>query len=473
MSFQHKLLWIWLAIVTTVLLWAAILSEGAYGGADSFMHYLISRYSWQDPNLFLHHWGKPVFTILSSPFAQLGFIGVRIFNILCALAASFLTFRTSENLGIKYPILAAILTGVATLAPPVYLSGLTEPLFGLTLILAIYLASSSKLSWSALVISFIPLIRTEGIIFIPLWILVSGLIKSWKTIPLLFTGLMMFSLLGWFGGMNLFWLITESPYGTAASYGSGDLLHFWNYREETFGSIFIVLLFFGVGWLASQWRLFTSKSTVSFTWILILISFFGYFVAHSVVWWQGTGSSAGLTRVMIGIVPVGAVIASASTQATVFITKGRNIIAYTLAAFTVLYQGFYSFSGSSTLSIPSKWGPEETVLQVAVDYMRENNLDNNYVVYFNPVVAFMLELNPFKTEKSRQQIPDRSQPELYIPNGAILLYDNHFGPVEGELDQSTLDRSEYYELKRVFTTHENHFMLNGDRYLVYVYQKVR
>jgi len=471
-SLQHKLLWIWLGLASVVLIWAASQSEGAYGGADSFMHYLISRYSWEDPNLFLHHWGKPVFTIISSPFAQVGFFGVRVFNILCAVGASYLAFKTAKSLGIEYPIFASILTIVATLGPPVYLSGLTEPLFGLTLILAVYLVSRSRLGWSTLIISFIPLIRSEGVIFIPLWLAVLGINRSWKLVPLLTTGIVTFSLLGWVSGIGFFWLLTESPYGTAASYGSGEILHFWNYREETFGSVFIFLFFFGFGWLTSQWKLFMNRSSLSLSWLLILASFFGYFAAHSIVWWLGTGSSVGLTRVMLGIVPIGAVIASASTQATVFIPKGRNIVVYVLAVFTIAYQGFYSFSGSSALSIPSKWGPEEKVLQAAVDYLRENNLNNNYVVYFNPVVAFMLDLNPFKTEKSRQRIPDRSHPELYIPNGAILLYDNHFGPIEGELDQSTLTESKYYELKRVFATHENHFMSNGDRYLVYVYQKV-
>ena len=38
--------------------------------------------------LYLDHWGKPLFTLLASPFAQLGFAGMKAFNALCMLGVA-------------------------------------------------------------------------------------------------------------------------------------------------------------------------------------------------------------------------------------------------------------------------------------------------------------------------------------------------------------------------------------------------
>jgi hypothetical protein len=46
---------------------------------DGIMHYYISNASWQNPSLFLDHWGKPLFILLSSPFSQFGFAGIVFF----------------------------------------------------------------------------------------------------------------------------------------------------------------------------------------------------------------------------------------------------------------------------------------------------------------------------------------------------------------------------------------------------------
>ena len=66
------------------------LSEGTIGGADDITHYRYSRYAYQNPYFFLHHWGKPFFTAVSSPFAQFGYNGIRIFNVLAGAAAAYL-----------------------------------------------------------------------------------------------------------------------------------------------------------------------------------------------------------------------------------------------------------------------------------------------------------------------------------------------------------------------------------------------
>jgi hypothetical protein len=64
------------------LIFMMLKSEVPNDVGDGIMHYFISNASWENPELFLHHWGKPLFILFSSSFAQFGFYGMVIFNII-------------------------------------------------------------------------------------------------------------------------------------------------------------------------------------------------------------------------------------------------------------------------------------------------------------------------------------------------------------------------------------------------------
>ena len=65
-----------------VLCLVAIFTNGTGDAGDSVQHYLFSKSAFKHPELFLDHWAKPIFVLLSAPFAQLGFVGMKIFNCL-------------------------------------------------------------------------------------------------------------------------------------------------------------------------------------------------------------------------------------------------------------------------------------------------------------------------------------------------------------------------------------------------------
>ena len=79
-------LW-WIALGVAAV-WMRHRSTGILESGDGIQHYQIARYAWQHHELFLHSWGKPLFTLLSSPFAQLGIWGMTIFNALCFVATA-------------------------------------------------------------------------------------------------------------------------------------------------------------------------------------------------------------------------------------------------------------------------------------------------------------------------------------------------------------------------------------------------
>jgi hypothetical protein len=77
-----------LLLLSALAVFFAILtaySEVTYDVGDGIRHFMVSKYSWQHSNLFMYSWGKPFFTLISSPFSQFGINGIYFFNILCGV----------------------------------------------------------------------------------------------------------------------------------------------------------------------------------------------------------------------------------------------------------------------------------------------------------------------------------------------------------------------------------------------------
>jgi hypothetical protein len=85
-------------IIAFILVMAAYYFEGTAGGGDSIFHYLYAKYAHLHPENFFNHWAKPVYTILAFPFAQLGFMGIKIFNIIMSLSACYFGYKISKQL---------------------------------------------------------------------------------------------------------------------------------------------------------------------------------------------------------------------------------------------------------------------------------------------------------------------------------------------------------------------------------------
>jgi len=83
--------------------------------------------------------GRPLFSILSSPFAQFGFYGIKVFNVILALMTMLLGFLTAKKLGYSSKLLAFVMIGFAPIYFITIFSALTEILAGFVLILSVYL----------------------------------------------------------------------------------------------------------------------------------------------------------------------------------------------------------------------------------------------------------------------------------------------------------------------------------------------
>lgn len=442
-----------------------------FGGGDSIVHYEFAHWGWKHPELLFKHWGKPVFTILASPFAQFGINGVRIYNMLAGLLTSWLAYKTVKTLKMQNPVIVIFFVVFTPIYFATMFSSLTEVTFSCFLMASVYLFFKDKYIFSAIAFSFLPIIRTESIILIPTFIFVLIIKRKYTCLPFLLTGFVLFSFLGMsFYNNNILWLITEMPYrgGTSEIYHSGSLFHFVNKTNLITGYIIGVLSFTGL--IMALWHFsfrdnFKNNKLLYFI-LLIPVPYLIFFVAHSFVWWKGIGNSAGLLRVMTAVTPLAAVTALYSYN---FLTKNLNTKIVTILSVIVL--SVVMSKGITTYKHSFYKSNSQQLLLQSVDYIKSNSLDTNKIYYFDPLVTFGLNLDKHDESKCNYTVPNINHPSTSIKNNSIIIWDAHFGPNEGRLPLENLMNDNGLVLLKSFFPKTPFKVLGGHSYAIYIFQK--
>lgn len=448
-------------------------TENSFGGGDHFSHFKLAHWGWVYPDMLFNHWGKPAFTILISPFAQFGIDGARLFNVFMGLGTALLIWLLAKHFRFNQSWSAVILV----LFTPVYFilmfTSLTEVTFSFVLVLAIYLFFKEKYIWSAIVLSFLPMVRTEGMILFPLFILAFSFKRQWFAIPFLSIGFFIISFFGRNFYKSFWWLITEMPYTGSAKdiYGSGSLFHFISYNHQILGSLLGILFLFGMLIMLFKWiRTDRFKFDDSFYFLLLVTgSFVLFFAAHSYVWWKGVGNSLGLIRIIGSVTPLAALTAMAGIDFlfnykkpwwTTFITIVL-IVALSLFVLDGVRKHKYGFK----LSRP------QLMMGEVADYLKANKLERHKIYYYNVYLAHKMNFDPRDNSKSREQLPRNETFMNSVPDSSIIVWDAHFGPNEGRMPLDKLKAKEELRELKVFKPKENFKVLGGHDYQIVVFQK--
>ena len=430
-------------------LWILFRSEGFVGDADSVTHYRFSRYSWRFPAFLLDHWAKPVFTLITSPFAQFGHTGVSVFNLLSGIASTWLVWLSAKKLGYSNRLLLPFLVFFTPIYTVLVISGQVEVLFGLFIMATVWLCLDKKYLWAAVVISFSHLVRTEGIIIIPIIGLFFLVKKQYRQIPWLLTGTIVYSIVGYFHFGDFFWLITQMPYtGKAEIFGTGSFWYYFDVWPKIFGVVNYLLIPLGI--LAILFKLLRKRESRHLDEaILIILPFVIYFMAHVVMWYTGIGRSLGMYRYMVSIVPVGALLS----------LRGFNAIFDFLERFTrskiagyffgVVVMALFISIPFQRYRIPQKLDGMNIVMKQAADFMISEKLNQNKLYYSDPAFEMFLVLDPFDDSKSRFRLPASSRPHHEVKPGEIVVWEGHFMALEG-VKLEDLQNSPYYEMLGLF-----------------------
>jgi hypothetical protein len=472
-----------IAAIIYVLL--VIFANGVNGGADTFTHYQMSRYSWIHHDLLLNQWGKPVFTVLFSPMAQFGLQAVIWTNLVLIFLEAYLVLKIANRLDLKRSWLAPLLFLSCPVVFDNAVSSLTEIICALFLILFIHWSLRGKFFLGAIILSFMPFARSEGFVILGVAAMFFFFTRRWKFIPLLAVGSIILNCIGyWCTGIPL-WIFDSNPYVNTeiTSYGSGSFFHFFIWAIPVFGIGFLFLLKstwlnahtilnrLTIDWkstlVSEESKSFILKHQVVF-WI-VLGSFWGYFMAHTVLWWQGMWASLGLLRVMF--VVAAPMVLLALIEINKFLDKIPALGNWKFVnVFVLVLCG--TAIGTNTLILgavgaPVEYGIEEAVLNEMKGWMKAEGVTTEGCVFAgHSYVSLALDRDPFDYTKMNQLRSFK-----YAQKGDLIVWDGHYGPNEENTPIEVMDADTTLILLQEFHPKREYRPLNNMPFYVRLYRK--
>ncbi|GAB5538234.1 MAG: hypothetical protein Salg2KO_03370 [Salibacteraceae bacterium] len=430
-----------LVVLSIALLALAFIIPGTGGDGDSVMHYLFAHHAFEHPANFFNHWAKPLFTLLASPFAYFGFTGMKVFNVLVAITTVIITYKSAKDLGLPHPMLAAGLLFLIPMYTVWIFSGLTEPLFALGVIAVVFLSIRQRWIAAACLLSFLPFVRSEGILLILVYGVYLIIEKKWRLIPLLIVGHAVYGVVGLIQYDTVLWPFTRIPYVGHGNYGSGDLTHFIVKLLYITGIPVFVL--FWTGFIALIWKFLSRRykePTISPEVMLIYGFTVTYIVAHSLFWWLGIFHSMGLPRVLIGVAPLIALIAARGVE-LIWRLLPHQTLRTVWIGMVILSASIFPFSNNKATPKVELWQLDETqrAFHILGDKYRKE--DAQYL-YSAPYAAIGFDINHFDKNQHRR---DWHSLKFDTVRNTYIIWDWWFSPTESGIDLSTLQRTKQIE----------------------------
>ncbi|MDQ3111787.1 MAG: hypothetical protein M3R17_18010 [Bacteroidota bacterium] len=430
-----------------ILLFYAVLAaftifyfNGTGDSGDSITHYLFAKYAPRHPDLYFHHWAKPVFVLLASPFAQFGFGGMKLFNVLNTLGTIFLTYKIAERLQLKNTYAVALLLIFSPMYFVLTFSGLTEPLFALFLAGAIFLCTKRKYLPAILLVSFMPFVRSEGLIFLGVFGVYLIAKQKWKLIPWLAAGHFVYSFAGYFAHQDLLWVFRKIPYAHFDSiYGRGDMGHFAKELFYILGLPALVLFLFG--FVALLKDILKRKKISRLVWIVVFGGFLCFFAAHTIFWYYGIFGSMGLTRVFICVIPLMALIMLKGfnflTEEIIPDRKNISVVLKVAILFYIVAFPFTRTHGAIVFDRDMTLSVEQKAAEEVGKFLFEQKTETPKIAYEAPHLAIALNIDPFDQRK-RTHLNAANLKTL--KSGDVLIWDNHFALLDMKINKEELDQ---------------------------------
>lgn len=461
---KNRYIYVLLVVYAVTALLTIIFFDGTGDAGDSIHHYQFARYAPLHIELFFDHWAKPFFVLLASPFAQLGFVGIKIFNVIVTFFSLFFTFKVLQKLNVNNAIVGAIFLMFSPLCFVLTFSGLTEPLFGLFLIMSLYALLEDKGILASILISFLPFIRSEGLIFLGVFGFYFLLKKQWKLIPLLLVGHVAYMFTGYFVYKDLLWVFNKIPYAKLSStYGSGKLFHFVDQLQYVIGIPIYILL--GLGILSVIYKSIQRKVVLEVQ-VIVFLGFFAFFIAHSLFWYLGIFNSMGLNRVFIGVAPFMAIIAVYGYNLiTEELTKNKKPIRIALQSIILLLVLIFPFTSSPSAI---DWKRDLSLSQdqksavLVAEFLEDYKSDEQKYFLTHPYLCEALDIDYFDKTINENLINYKWS----MKPGDLLIWDAWFSVVENGVQKEELDNTE--DLEKLY----DHSVTDGHRTIHYaVYLK--
>lgn len=439
---KNTLLWGIIVLLDLVLvLW----NQSTYDSGDSILHYLYSKQAFNYPQHFLNHWAKPLFVLLSSPFAYLGWAGMKVFNALCIIGSAFYTYKIFQSYNLK-PWLAVLFCFAAPQFFLVQASGLTEPLFTLGLIAIIYHLKKQQYILAIILLSFLPFVRSEGWI---IWLIISVymlVIKQWKYLVWIITGTVIYGIIGVLAKGDFLWMFHQNPYaGEEVKYGSGQLLHYVDQLPYVIGFPLFMFLLLG---LFDGFQRSIRNQIEKHEFFTVYGVFLGYIVAHSMFWYMGWFHSFGLNRVLIVLIPLVAFIAYRGIERIICAFRFVKP-AYIWILASALLVVFPFTSNKAALGLPESFQKEP--LQRMIDEIGTYCYDKypNYSRIYYGNTYFIMSFDK-DMDDPREALRIGLLKDYEALDNSLILWDSYFAVTDQDITESFMKKKEGLEFIKRF-----------------------
>ena len=451
---SNTILWITIIIVDLLLVF---LNQSTHDNGDSVLHYLQAHQAFQTPDLFVEMWAKPIFVLLASPLASLGWWGMKLFISFCIIGSAYLTYLLFKEFKFA-KWWAPFLCFFAYSFFLIQSSGLTEPLFAVFLIAIVYFEVKDKTALALTLLSFLPFVRAEGwvvALIIIVYILAS---KKIKYLPYIFIGTVLYGIVGLFVFNDFLWMFHQNPYnGVESKYGSGEVFHYFIQIPYLIGLPISILLILGM-----------FKGVLSFVrgelgkkeLLLIYGITLGYIVAHSIFWYFGLFHSFGLNRVLLVLVPLFAFIAYRGMELFVSLIsfiKPIYIKALLIASIVI----FPFIDNKMAMQLPENYelNDNQKHLKEVSIWLETNNYASRSMYTNAYFIPFQLNKRiGYNDELIEMKELQKSNPK----KGAIIAWDSYFAMTDSEVSKEYIDSTFDVTLLKTF--------IGSDDYTVIIYE---
>ncbi len=444
-------------------------SDGSYQGGDTFQHYLIAKYALKHPHLLLDHWGKPIFTLLYAIPASLGYASAKIFTCAIGVVGAYITFLCAREFKQKHSISMIVMV----LFAPMYFIHLntvmTEILFSTWLISGIYLLLKNKWMAAAVLMSFLPFVRTEGFVLLPflsIWFLLH---KRWLPFFMLASGTLLYSLIGLvFHYHQFFWIFSQNPYAIVSPYGSGQWHHFVTSNKVIWGLPIFVMMCFGLGVLLFKSIRIKQSELVKHYLILIVVPFLVFIIFHSVAWATGALASNGETRVLVCTMPLACIMAGYGLNALIAFMEQNK---YSVSV-VILYLSIVIITPFQFFKMPLAQDAGQQLVQKATEFIVQNYAGRK-IHFVDPQVAVELEIDLYEGISGSQWFADKLHPENSMNSGEIALWDAHFAAHEGGVPFQIFSLNPNFRLLQHFQPTPPIILFENEKYTVAIFECIK
>ncbi len=289
---SERSVWAILILSGAVLFYWMMNSPRPYDD-DSINRYFMAQAAWDKPDFFLSFWGRPLAILFYAIPSQIGYWYCAGLTAILTIGTCYFAYRAAVAAEMKNAWLVIVLTLVQPFFFITSFSLSTEPLAAFFLAWGLYWFYRKNWVGSAIVLSMVPLARSELVLIIPIfaWLLYKE--KKYIPILLLGTGLLIYQLAGMIATGDVWYLLSASKGFGHGQYANGPFDHYFQRFIFISGPLVFVFIMLR---LAHDIR----NREINIVNFSVVITF----AVHVYLYWKGNVAHAGFLRHFAAIAPV-------------------------------------------------------------------------------------------------------------------------------------------------------------------------